>query len=119
MQSGQDAKVGTPTEIRNGMRITWHQPIAMDDGLVLRADVCRPIADGRYPMILIDGVYAKGLSYQGYPGSVDKDGRRPSGSSTNKYSETGRLENFLQKADAYAEIARQQRSIDQRIQGAG
>ncbi len=27
------------TEVRDGMRITWHQPIAMDDGLVLRADV--------------------------------------------------------------------------------
>ena len=24
----------TRTEVRDGMRITWHQPIAMDDGLV-------------------------------------------------------------------------------------
>ncbi len=27
------------TEVRDGMRITWHQPIEMDDGLVLRAEV--------------------------------------------------------------------------------
>jgi len=56
------------TETRDGMRITWHQPIEMDDGLVLRADVYRPVADGRYPVILSHGVYAKGLAYQdGYP----------------------------------------------------
>jgi hypothetical protein len=56
------------TEIRDGMRITWHQPIEMDDGIVLRADVYRPIADGRFPVILTYGVYAKGLAFQdGYP----------------------------------------------------
>ncbi len=55
-------------ETRDGMRITWHQPIEMDDGIVLRADVYRPIAEGRYPIILSHGVYAKGLAYQdGYP----------------------------------------------------
>lgn len=31
------------TEIRDSMRITWHQPITMDDGLTLRADVYRPV----------------------------------------------------------------------------
>jgi len=56
------------TEVRDGMRITWHQPIEMDDGIVLRADIYRPIGDGRYPVILSHGVYAKGLAYQdGYP----------------------------------------------------
>ena len=56
------------TEIRDGMRITWHQPIEMDDGIVLSADVYRPVGDGRYPVILSHGVYAKGLAYQdGYP----------------------------------------------------
>src|SRR5438034_10476973 len=56
------------TEIRDGMKITWHQPIAMDDGIVLRADVFAPIAEGAYPAILTYGVYAKGLAYQeGYP----------------------------------------------------
>src|SRR5262245_42322054 len=66
MSDAPDAK--TRHEIRDGMRITWHQPIAMDDGVVLRADVYRPIEDGRYPVILSHGIYAKGLSYQeAYP----------------------------------------------------
>jgi uncharacterized protein len=66
MSDTPDAK--TRHEIRDGMRITWHQPIAMDDGVILRADVYRPIEDGRYPVILSHGIYAKGLSYQeAYP----------------------------------------------------
>ena len=56
------------SEIRDGMRIDWDVPITMDDGLVLRADVFRPIAAGRYPVILSYGPYAKGLAFQdGYP----------------------------------------------------
>jgi uncharacterized protein len=56
------------SEIRDGMRIEWDVPIAMDDGLVLRADVFRPTPDGRYPVILTYGPYAKGLAFQdGYP----------------------------------------------------
>ena len=56
------------TEIRDGMRITWHQGIVMDDGLRLDADVFAPIDDGAYPVIMTYGVYAKGLAYQdGYP----------------------------------------------------
>jgi predicted acyl esterase len=39
------------TEIRDGMKITWHQGIVMDDGLRLDADVFAPIADGRYAVI--------------------------------------------------------------------
>ena len=35
------------SEIRDGMRIDWDVPIAMDDGLVLRADVFRPVEDGK------------------------------------------------------------------------
>ena len=50
------------------MRIDWDVPITMDDGLVLRADVFRPVAEGRYPVILSYGPYAKGLAFQdGYP----------------------------------------------------
>ena len=50
------------------MRIDWDVPIKVDDGLVLRADVYRPDADARYPVILTYGPYAKGLSFQeGYP----------------------------------------------------
>jgi uncharacterized protein len=29
------------------MRVDWNVPIPMDDGLVLRADVFRRVADGR------------------------------------------------------------------------
>ncbi len=50
------------------MHIDWDVPIAMDDGLVLRADVFRPDDDGMYPVILSYGPYAKGLAFQdGYP----------------------------------------------------
>ncbi len=37
------------------MRVDWDVPIAMDDGLVLRADVFRPNGTGRHPVILSYG----------------------------------------------------------------
>ncbi|MGE5162970.1 MAG: CocE/NonD family hydrolase, partial [Sphingobacteriales bacterium] len=41
----------------------------MDDGVALRADIFRPTTDGRYPVILSYGPYAKGLAFQeGYKG---------------------------------------------------
>ena len=46
------------------MRIDWDTPIEMDDGVVLRADLFRPVAEGRYPVILSCGPYAKGLAFQ-------------------------------------------------------
>jgi predicted acyl esterase len=50
------------------LQVDWDVPIEMDDGLVLRADVFRPEQDGRYPVILSYGPYAKGLAFQdGYP----------------------------------------------------
>jgi hypothetical protein len=56
------------TEVRDGMRVTWHQDIVMDDGLILRADVFRPIEDAKCPVILSYGVFGKGLAFQeGYP----------------------------------------------------
>ena len=56
------------SEIRDGMRIDWNVPITMDDRLVLRADVFRPVKDGQYPVILSYGPYAKNLAFQdGYP----------------------------------------------------
>jgi predicted acyl esterase len=56
------------TEIRDGMRIDWDVEIPMDDGAVMVADVFRPVEDGRYPVIISYGPYAKGLSFQeGYP----------------------------------------------------
>jgi len=58
------------SETRDGMRIDWDVAIEMDDAVVLRADVFRPIAAARYPVILSYGPYAKGLSFQeGYPGA--------------------------------------------------
>jgi predicted acyl esterase len=51
------------TEIRDGMRIDWDAPIEMDDGVVLRADVYRPVEDGSYPVIMTYGPYAKGLHF--------------------------------------------------------
>ncbi|HXF66713.1 MAG TPA: CocE/NonD family hydrolase [Burkholderiales bacterium] len=56
------------SEVRDGMRIDWDVPVPMDDGVVLRADVFRPPREGRYPVILTYGPYAKGLAFQdGYP----------------------------------------------------
>jgi len=55
------------SEIRDGMRIEWDAPIRTDDGVILRADVFRPIGDGKYPVILSYGPYAKGLDFrEGY-----------------------------------------------------
>jgi putative CocE/NonD family hydrolase len=69
----QAPEVKARTEDRDGMRITWHQPITMDDGLVVRADVFRPIQDGQFPVILTYGLYAKGLAFQdGYPMQWEK-----------------------------------------------
>jgi len=52
------------------MQIEWDVPIEMDDGVVLRADVFRPAAADKYPVILSYGPYAKGLSFQeGYKGN--------------------------------------------------
>ncbi|MCC6887301.1 MAG: CocE/NonD family hydrolase, partial [Hyphomicrobiales bacterium] len=52
------------SEVRDGMRIDWDVPIKMDDGVEMRADVFRPNDDGKYPVILSYGPYAKGLSFQ-------------------------------------------------------
>src|SRR5512140_3226503 len=51
----------TKSEIRDGMKIDWDAPITMDDGIILRADVFSPVEDGKYPVILSYGPYAKGL----------------------------------------------------------
>ena len=52
------------SEIRDHMRIDWDVPITMDDGLTLRADVFRPVTDGRYPALMSYGPYGKGLAFQ-------------------------------------------------------
>src|SRR5437763_16596282 len=65
---GRNQAMTERSETRDGMRIDWDVPITMDDKLVLRADVFRPLTEGRYPVILSYGPYAKGLAFQdGYP----------------------------------------------------
>jgi predicted acyl esterase len=46
------------------VRIDWDVPITVDDGLVLRADVFRPAAPGRYPVLLSYGPYGKWLHFE-------------------------------------------------------
>lgn len=61
------------SEVRDGMQIDWDVPIVIDDGLVLRADVYRPTGNGRYPVILSYGPYAKGLAFQdGYTSAWER-----------------------------------------------
>ena len=60
------------SEIRDGMCIDWDVPIKMDDGIVLRADVFRPVAPGKYPALVSYGPYGKGLAFQdGYKTAWD------------------------------------------------
>ena len=59
---------GRKSEIADGMRIDWEVPVEMDDGLVLRCDVYRPVEEGRYPVIITYGIYGKWLHFEdGYP----------------------------------------------------
>ena len=96
------------TEVRDGMRVTWHAPIEMDDGLVLRADVYRPVEEGAWPAILTYGVYGKGLAFQeGYPAQWEKlvaDHPEVTVGSTNRYMnwETADPERWV--PDGYAVV---------------
>lgn len=81
-----DSGLEMRSETRDGMRIDWDVPIPMDDGLILRADIFRPLVEARYPVILSYGPYAKGLAFQdGYPSAwqrmADKHPDVPAGSS--------------------------------------
>lgn len=62
------------TVIEDGMRIMLDLPIAMADGVVLRADVYLPIEEGRYPVIASLGAYGKNLPFSEppYKGMWDK-----------------------------------------------
>jgi len=56
------------SEVCEGMRVERDVPIIVDDGLSLRADVFRPLPEGRFPVLLTYGPYGKGLAFQeGYP----------------------------------------------------
>jgi predicted acyl esterase len=55
------------------MHVEWDVPIGMDDGIMLRADVFRPLGSGPHPVILSYGPYAKGLAFQdGYPSAWER-----------------------------------------------
>lgn len=61
------------SELAQGMYIEWDVPVTMEDGVVLRADVFRPIEKGQYPVILSYGPYGKGLAFQdGFSGGWDR-----------------------------------------------
>ena len=54
------------------MQIDWDVPITMDDGLVARADIFRPVSDGKYPVLISYGPYGKGLHFEdGYKTAWD------------------------------------------------
>src|SRR5919202_469449 len=54
------------SETRDGMRIEWDAPIEMDDGVVLRCDVFRPVEERAYPAILSYSPYGKWLLFGDY-----------------------------------------------------
>ncbi len=54
----------TLIEHKDGMHIEWDVPIRLSDGITLRADIFRPIGEGRFPAILTYGPYAKGLPFE-------------------------------------------------------
>jgi predicted acyl esterase len=71
--AGRQAMAAAAGEIRDGMRIHWDVKVRMDDGLLLSADIFSPVAEGRYPVILSYGPYAKGLAFQeGYPSAWNR-----------------------------------------------
>jgi predicted acyl esterase len=69
-QKGSDvANIETPgahhrETTPEGIFIEWDVPIEMDDGLLLRADIFRPVGEGQYPVIMTYGPYGKGLPFQ-------------------------------------------------------
>ena len=69
----RDTTISDMSDVRDGMQINWNVPIKMGDSTILCADVYRPIEEGKFPVILSYGTYAKGLSFQeGYPMQWEK-----------------------------------------------
>ena len=52
------------TDFRDNMAIDWDVPIEMDDGIILRCDVYRPLDTGRYPVLISYGPYGKWLHFE-------------------------------------------------------
>jgi predicted acyl esterase len=80
---------GYKTDIRDGMAIDWDVPIELEEGLVLRCDVYRPIEDGKYPVLISYGPYGKYLAFQdGYVSAWERMAENHpdvTAGSTNKY----------------------------------
>lgn len=57
--------------MEQSIKIDRNVPMAMRDGIVLRADVYRPDDHGRYPAILIRTPYNKQLANRGFLSAVD------------------------------------------------
>jgi len=73
----------------DGMRIDWDMPIKMDDGIVLRCDIYRPIKEGKYPVMMTYGPYGKYVHFEDmyktqWQRMCEKHPDVPAGS-TNKY----------------------------------
>lgn len=89
MSEGGRPDNGEHTVIADGMKIDYDVPIPMSDGVVLRGDVFRPVADRRYPVIMTLGPYGKGLPFQtGYAGmwrTLETKYPSVTAGSTNKY----------------------------------
>ena len=62
MTPGQRPEGAAPATVP--MIVTRDLPVPMDDGLVLRADVFRPVEPGPFPVIMSLGPYGKGLPFQ-------------------------------------------------------
>jgi predicted acyl esterase len=94
------------TQVSDGMRIEWDVPVEMDDGLVLRADVYRPVVEGRFPAILSYGPYGKGLAFQdGYQSAWDimaRDYPDAVAGSSNKYANWETVDPEKWVPDGYA-----------------
>lgn len=52
------------SEVRDGMRIDWDVAIPMRDGVILRADIFRPLGQAQVPALMTYGPYGKGLAFQ-------------------------------------------------------
>lgn len=59
-------------QLRDGMRAAFDIAVPMDDGATMYADLYLPEAEGRYPVLLSYGPYAKGLHFaDGYGSAWD------------------------------------------------
>jgi predicted acyl esterase len=67
MRDPQPTESWPKTTIEDGMRIITDAPITMKDGVVLRANIYLPIAEGRYPVIASLGAYGKDLPFSEPP----------------------------------------------------